>query len=46
VALLPRSAREFVQAIDLILAAYSAGELTYTVMSAEKPLLAPGEDHG
>jgi hypothetical protein len=46
VALLPRPAREFVQAIDLIVAAYTAGELTYTVMSAEKPIPTPGDDHG
>jgi tocopherol O-methyltransferase len=42
VSLLPRPAREFVDGIDLILAAYSSGELRYTVMSAAKPRDLPG----
>ncbi|HYL14220.1 MAG TPA: class I SAM-dependent methyltransferase [Terriglobales bacterium] len=37
--LLPRAAREFVQGIDVILDAYRSGELTYTVMIAQKPLV-------
>ena len=37
VALLPRPARDFVKGIELILAAYSSGELSYTVVSARKP---------
>jgi tocopherol O-methyltransferase len=36
VRLLPRMAREFVEGIGIILAAYRAGDLTYTVISAEK----------
>jgi len=36
VKLLPRAAREFVQGIDIILNAYDAGELTYTLLVAEK----------
>ena len=36
VKLLPRAAREFVKGIDFILDAYRSGELTYTVMTAER----------
>ena len=36
VKLLPRAAREFVGGIDFILEAYRSGDLTYTVMTAEK----------
>ena len=36
-ALLPRAAREFVDGIDIILDAYRSGDLTYTVITAEKP---------
>jgi hypothetical protein len=36
VKLLPRSAREFVEGIDTILDAYRSGDLTYTVLVAEK----------
>jgi tocopherol O-methyltransferase len=36
--LLPRMVGEFVRAIDVILGAYRSGELTYTVLAAEKPL--------
>ncbi len=36
VALLPRAARHFIRGIDLIVEAYAAGELTYTVLVAEK----------
>jgi tocopherol O-methyltransferase len=36
VKLLPRAAREFVGGIDFILEAYCSGDLTYTVMTAEK----------
>ncbi len=37
VALLPRAARRFISGIDLIVEAYGAGELTYTVLVAQKP---------
>ena len=37
VKLLPARAREFVEGIDIILEAYSSGELGYTVITAEKP---------
>jgi tocopherol O-methyltransferase len=37
VKLLPASAREFVAGIDVILKAYRSGELTYTVIAAQKP---------
>ncbi len=36
VKLLPAAAREFVAGIDVILEAYRSGELTYTVITAEK----------
>ncbi len=36
VRLLPKAAREFVQGIDIILDAYHSGDLTYTLMVAEK----------
>ncbi|MGH9503449.1 MAG: class I SAM-dependent methyltransferase [Terriglobales bacterium] len=36
VKLLPRAAREFVEGIDIILDAYRSGDLTYTVLVAEK----------
>jgi tocopherol O-methyltransferase len=36
VKLLPRTAREFVEGIDIILEAYRSGDLTYTVLVAEK----------
>ena len=36
VKLLPRTAREFVEGIDIILDAYRSGDLTYTVLVAEK----------
>ncbi len=36
VRLLPRAAREFVQGIDFILDAYWLGDLTYTVITAER----------
>ena len=36
VRLLPRMAREFVEGIGIILNAYRAGDLTYTVITAEK----------
>jgi tocopherol O-methyltransferase len=36
VKLLPRAAREFVEGIDAILDAYRSGDLTYTVLVAEK----------
>jgi tocopherol O-methyltransferase len=36
VTLLPRAAREFVEGIAIILDAYSSGDLTYTVLTAEK----------
>jgi tocopherol O-methyltransferase len=36
VKLLPRAAREFVQGIEIILDAYRSGDLTYTVVVAEK----------
>lgn len=36
VTLLPRAAREFVEGIAIILDAYRSGELTYTVLTAEK----------
>jgi len=35
--LLPGAAREFVKGIDIILNAYRSGDLTYTVVSAQKP---------
>jgi tocopherol O-methyltransferase len=44
VCLLPRPARDFVEAIDLIIAAYDSGELGYTVISAVKPA-GPAEDN-
>jgi tocopherol O-methyltransferase len=37
VKLLPAIAREFVQGIELVLEAYGAGELGYTVIAAQKP---------
>ncbi len=37
VKLLPRAAREFVEGIDIILDAYRSGDLTYTVIVAERP---------
>jgi tocopherol O-methyltransferase len=37
VKLLPRPAREFVEGIPVILDAYRSGDLTYTVLVAEKP---------
>lgn len=46
VALLPRPAREFVKGIDLILAGYGSGELSYSVMSAIKPFAGSGECDG
>lgn len=36
--LLPRAAREFVAGIDVILDAYGSGELSYTVIIAQKPV--------
>lgn len=36
VPLLPRAAREFVEGIDIILGAYRAGDLSYTVLTARK----------
>lgn len=36
VRLLPKAARQFISGIDLIVEAYRAGELTYTVLAAEK----------
>ena len=36
VKLLPAAAREFVEGIDVILEAYRSGELTYTVITADK----------
>ena len=36
VKLLPRTAREFVEGIDIILDAYRSGDLTYTVLVADK----------
>ena len=46
VALLPRPAREFVKGIDLILAGYGSGELSYSVISAIKPFAGSGECNG
>jgi tocopherol O-methyltransferase len=37
VKLLPRTAREFVEGIDIILDAYRSGDLTYTVIVADRP---------
>ncbi len=37
VKLLPAAVRGFVAGIDVILEAYRSGELTYTVIAAEKP---------
>jgi len=37
VKLLPAAARDFVEGINVILEAYRSGELTYTVIAAEKP---------
>jgi tocopherol O-methyltransferase len=37
VKLLPRAAREFVEGIDIILDAYRSGDLTYTVIAADRP---------
>lgn len=37
VKLLPAAVREFVEGIEVILEAYRSGELTYTVIAAEKP---------
>ena len=36
VGLLPKAAREFVEGIGIILDAYRSGDLTYTVLTAEK----------
>jgi tocopherol O-methyltransferase len=36
VRLLPRAAREFVEGVDIILDAYQSGDLTYTLLVAEK----------
>ena len=36
VKLLPRAAREFVEGIDVILDAYRSGDLTYTVIAADR----------
>jgi tocopherol O-methyltransferase len=36
VRLLPRAAREFVEGVDIILDAYRSGDLTYTVLAAER----------
>jgi hypothetical protein len=36
VKLLPRAAREFVEGVDIILDAYRSGDLTYTVLAAER----------
>jgi len=43
VKLLPAAAREFVAGIDVILEAYTAGELGYTVIAAQKPDESRGE---
>jgi tocopherol O-methyltransferase len=37
VKLLPRAARQFVEGIDIILDAYRSGDLTYTVIAADRP---------
>jgi cyclopropane fatty-acyl-phospholipid synthase-like methyltransferase len=37
--LLPQSAREFVEGVDIILDAYRSGDLTYTAIVAERPIV-------